>query len=514
MTRKANESLSDFKIRVIDPISDSYCSAKWYNATIWLGHGQTTSCHHPPAHQIDPEEIKTNPSAIHNTQHKKKMRQMMLDGTRPHECEYCWKVEDIGRGNISDRVYKTEIYKDEDIAATAKMPWDADVDLKTLEISFERTCNFACSYCNPAFSTTWVNDIKKFGPYRNIISDGRGHFIDTSPWAANAAEKEEDNPFIQAFWKWWESSLSDNLEEIRITGGEPLMAPSVWKLFDWFKNNPEKAGRLRYAVNSNLHPKKAILDKLIEMSHHVPHLEIYTSNESVGAHSEYIRDGLDYNQWLLNIDRLITEGNIKALHMMMTINSLCLASIVEFMEAMLNIKRKHGAQYVSMSLNILRFPSFQACAILPEAIKHKYKEKLEAWYLEQVEKDEKDFKGWTLFNDWERAQTLRLIDYLDVVKTPHKNTADQNKLYNDFKNFYLQYDTRRGKNFRETFPEEYVEFLDSINVEVPTKEEVLTNCYVSEKVILPSGDPATTADYDKDTGHGWDTKNDTLGKNE
>ena len=202
MGRKANESLKDFKIRVIDPISDTYCAAKWYNATIWLGHGQTTSCHHPPAHKIDVEEIKSNPSAIHNTPHKKLMRKLMLEGKRPNECEYCWKVEDIDRGNISDRTFKTEIYEDKDITASTKMPWDADVDLKTLEISFERTCNFACSYCNPAFSTSWVRDIKKNGPYINIVSDGRGHFMDTAPWAANVTEKEEDNPYIQAFWKW------------------------------------------------------------------------------------------------------------------------------------------------------------------------------------------------------------------------------------------------------------------------------------------------------------------------
>ena len=41
-------------------------------------------------------------------------------------------------------------------------PCQKDFDLQTLEISFDRTCNFACSYCNPAFSTTWVKDIKKF----------------------------------------------------------------------------------------------------------------------------------------------------------------------------------------------------------------------------------------------------------------------------------------------------------------------------------------------------------------
>ena len=498
------ETYKEFKIRVIDDVSKSYCGAKWYNATIWLGHGQTTSCHHPPAHRIDAKEIETNPSAIHNTAHKKLMRKLMQEGERPNECEYCWKVEDMNRDAVSDRVFKTHIYSDEDIYASAKMPWDADVELKTLEISFDRTCNFACSYCNPAFSTSWVRDIKKHGGYTNILSDGRGHFIDTAPWAASAGETDDENPYIQAFWKWWNSSLQDNLEEIRITGGEPLMAPSVWKLFEWFKDNPEKAKKLRFAVNSNLVPKQEILDKLIEMSHYVPHLEIYTSGEAKGAQSEYIRDGMDYTQWWKNMDRLYTEGNIHSTHMMMTINSLCLSSITEFMDDVLAFKRKHSTTSPTMSLNILRFPSFQSCAILPDHMKKHYKEKLETWYNEQMAKKETVFtNGWNapILTESECTQIERLIEYLDVIKTPHRNTSEQPKLYNDFRAFYEQYDVRRGKNFRETFTPDFVEFIDS--------------CELIGGESVRGEDPATMeAGYISDElAHGWDVKNDSLGKN-
>ena len=253
MSNNTDTELHKYKFNFIDAISPSYCGAKWYNATIWLGHGQTTSCHHPPSHAIDLEEIKTNPSAIHNTKHKKEMRKMMLNGVRPNECEYCWKVEDMGKDHITDRVMKTITFSKEDNLKAADMTGDEDVTLKTLEISFDRTCNFACSYCNPSFSSTWVKDIKKFGGYRNIVSDGRGHFVTDAPWAKNAADKEENNPYIQAFWKWWETDLQHSLQEIRITGGEPLIAASVWKLFDWFKDNPDKGKKLKYAINSNLY---------------------------------------------------------------------------------------------------------------------------------------------------------------------------------------------------------------------------------------------------------------------
>jgi hypothetical protein len=46
-----------------------------------------------------------------------------------------------------------------------------------------------------------------------------------------------------------------------------------------------------------------------------------------------------------------------------------------------------------------------------------------------------------------------LIDYLDVVKSPHSEAFDMIKLHNDFREFYTQYDVRRRKHFLSTFPE-------------------------------------------------------------
>ena len=150
----AKSRLHDYKFNFVDAIGPTYCGAKWYNATIWLGSGMTTSCHHPLPHKIDLEEIKTNPSAIHNTRQKKEQRRQMQCGERPAGCEYCWKIEDIDRDNISDRVYKSKIFTNEDLDSAYKSDYSADVNLKTLEIAFDRTCNIACTYCNPAFSST------------------------------------------------------------------------------------------------------------------------------------------------------------------------------------------------------------------------------------------------------------------------------------------------------------------------------------------------------------------------
>jgi hypothetical protein len=118
----------------------------------------------------------------------------------------------------------------------------------------------------------------------------------------------------------------------------------------------------------------------------------------------------------------------------------------------------------------------------------------------------------------EVAHVQRLIDYLDSVETPHKNASERDQLWNDFKNFFLQYDVRRGKSYRATFPKEFVDFIDSIVVDVPTAEQILHNEYdEDDQVGQRTGDPATTeAGYVSDEliPKGWDTEKDELGNNE
>ena len=118
--KKDEESFQEYRERVINKLSQSFCGAKWYNATIWLGNGTTASCHHPPAHKIPLEEVAKSYKAIHNTTYKKAIRKQMMEGERPKECEYCWKIEDMGPDKVSDRVYKSVIYTDEELKKAAK----------------------------------------------------------------------------------------------------------------------------------------------------------------------------------------------------------------------------------------------------------------------------------------------------------------------------------------------------------------------------------------------------------
>ena len=430
----------EFKQQVLDTKSASFCAAKWYNATIWLGSGMTTSCHHPPAHLVDIDKVRANPRLLHNTDQKKEDRRKMIAGERPNGCEYCWKIEDMGSDAISDRVYKSKIYPIEALNEAFETPADADVNLRTLEIAFDRTCQFACSYCNPAFSSTWVRDIRKNGPYNGLVSDGRNHFThahDTS----QLYKFGETNPYVEAFFAWWESDLHRTLQELRITGGEPLMSGETWKLIDWFRNNPGRS-QTRLAINSNL-GTAVDLDRLLASIDGLE-VDLYTSNESVGSQAEYIRDGLVWDDWANNVERLLDSGKFRSIHIMNTINALCLYSLDQFLECIMNWKREYGRDAVSFTLNILRFPSFQSPLVLPDELRTLFRKRLEVW-----------LDAWwdsEFLHEHEVNHVQRLIDYLDIVKTPHSEAFDRPRLLNDFKQFYTQYDQRRGKCFDLAFP--------------------------------------------------------------
>lgn len=446
-----SKDLIDYRKRVLDSKSPSFCGAKWYNATTWLGSGTTASCHHPTAHKIPLVELRDDYTAIHNTKHKKAARKMMQEGERPLECEYCWRIEDMDKDAVSDRVFKSQIYSEQDLQEAYDKSWEDSVNLKTFEIAFDRTCNLACSYCNPSFSTTWARDIKKNGPYQNLLSDGAGAFEQDGSWTEPYG-RDEENPYIEAFWKWWDNGLSDSLEELRVTGGEPLMSGNTWKLFDWFE---EQDSDMRFSINSNLIAKDEIVDRLIEKSHRVKNFELYTSAECFGVHQEYLRDGFNWEVWHRNMLRFANEGNYNSINIMMTITGLSLFSTTEFLDEVYEMKKhsKSGTHPV-VSVNILRFPSFQNILTLPKEIREHCRQELVLWFEENRNKPQ-----WLQF---ELASIERLIEYLATDESPHRNASNRDTLWQDMKSFYTQYDERRNKDIN-VFPKIFTDWYNTLN---------------------------------------------------
>jgi hypothetical protein len=107
------------------------------------------------------------------------------------------------------------------------------------------------------------------------------------------------------------------------------------------------------------------------------------------------------------------------------------------------LKQKYGKDSINFSLNILRFPSFQSPLILPVAMREQFAQELQSFGNNTQDQ----------LHEYEYNQLTRLIEYLQSVDSPHSGALSREVLQRDFKNFYQQYDQRRGLDFKYTFPQ-------------------------------------------------------------
>jgi hypothetical protein len=112
----------------------------------------------------------------------------------------------------------------------------------------------------------------------------------------------EENPYVEAFWKWWPELYRD-LHTFRITGGEPLMSKDTWGVLDYIINEPNPNKELNLAINTNLGVPDKLIDKFIdkikriEDGDKVKEFVVFTSVDTWGEQAEYIRNGLVFNKF-------------------------------------------------------------------------------------------------------------------------------------------------------------------------------------------------------------------------
>jgi organic radical activating enzyme len=438
----------------LDGVGCGFCLAKWTQVTMHLGTGMTHSCHHPSPHKIPLNELKRNPSALHNTKHKKTRRKEMLEGKRPSECNYCWNVED-NSNSYSDRVFKsTEPWSINDFDKIKDSYWRDDFNPRYVEVSFGNTCNFACAYCGPQYSSKWVEEIEKHGGYPtehnfNSIEDIKSR--DQMPY-----KQTEHNPYIEAFWKWWPNLFPD-LHTFRITGGEPLLLKDTFKVLEYIQKHHNQNSKISLAINTNLGVPDKLLEKFITIAkdlcenNKVRELIIFTSVEGTNKQAEYTRHGLEYDKFWSNIDKVLTELPKVTINIMATFNALSVFTYSDLIDRVFEYKKKYanGERYwisaLQLDTSYLRWPTHLSVKILEEDHKDLILKSAEKALYYGIKEFTQDNYG---FSNVEIQKIKRTYDY-----ATGNTDFNQEKYRKEFVKFVDEYDKRRGTNFVETFPE-------------------------------------------------------------
>jgi len=236
-----------------------------------------------------------------NSDHMKSVRKRMLAGETLRECEVC-----------NDKLLNTNVYRSyfnqlfshkylqvldttDDTGFTTMKPvsWD---------YRFTNLCNFKCRMCGDMLSSAWETEQKQ----HNMIdwSNPKNNWM--QPAVKQQIEWFQDQQIEAEFNQAVEEH---RVEEIYWVGGEPLMYEQHWR---YMKRIVELGDGLnvyaRYNTNlSRVNYRGVNLYK--DILSHVRDWQICASLDGTGAIGEYIRTGLDYNQWLANFREGVAGRN-------------------------------------------------------------------------------------------------------------------------------------------------------------------------------------------------------------
>jgi organic radical activating enzyme len=444
----------------LDKVGCGFCLAKWTQVTMHLQTGRTHSCHHPDTHHIPLSELKTNPSALHNTSFKKEKRKEMLEGKRPTECGYCWDVEDNST-QFSDRIYKSADewslpFMDE----IKSLDWKENYNPRIVEVAFSNTCNFKCSYCGPSFSTQWVHESEKYGAYPT--STEFNGLEGLAQEGKMPLKQTEYNPYVESFWKWWPELYRD-LHTFRITGGEPLLSKDTWKVLDYIIEEKNPNTELNLNINSNLGVSDDLIDKLIDRVNQISdekrtkEFVIYTSVDGWGEQAEYGRHGLVFNKFWDNLNKILTKCPTVSIGIMSTYNALSVTSYHKLIRGVYDLKREYSSNQrtwtksINLDASYLRYPQHQTVQVLPLPFSRlikmhgEFAENNAELCNHNLNKNQVRYG----FDTIEISKLKRIYDWMLSPQDPYLLKIHRK----DFYQFVTEHDRRRGTNFIKTFPE-------------------------------------------------------------
>ena len=224
-----------------------------------------------------------------NSDHMKSVRLRMMAGEELSECEVCdHKLlnTDVYRSYwnqlFNDRVDEAYNSTDETGATT--------MQTISFDYRFNNLCNFKCRMCGDMLSSSWEAESRKNKTWTK----------ESQPWMASPLREQiikfQDTQVVQEFV---EAVETKTIKEIYWCGGEPLMWDMHWKAMQRIiELGFAKEVYVRY--NTNLSRTSFKGTKLFDLLPEFQDWQICSSLDGTGEVGEYIRDGLNYEQWLRN----------------------------------------------------------------------------------------------------------------------------------------------------------------------------------------------------------------------
>jgi len=433
-------------MRDFEQMGPGFCLAKFYDLTLHLNSGHNHSCIHPQTHQVPLAELSTTEHALHNSAYKKSVRQQMLNGQRPTECGYCWRMEDSGTQAQSDRIgfsYNLLNQHPELLSEVQQYGADHNYHPRQLEVSFSSTCNFKCVYCSPELSSKWLDDVVKHGAID--LGSGAVHSTETMKQRQRfPISVREHNPWVDAFWSWFPQVYS-KLTFLKVTGGEPLLHSDTFRLLDWILDQPNH--NLKLGINSNLGVPDRIIDNLIEKLQQLSEkkstrtLTVWTSGEAVGSQFDYIRQGGTYQQWQQNIKRLLSSVSDVNVKIMTTYSILSVAGYQRFLSDMLEIYYQYPTRFSIDTHQYLQYPKYLRMDMLTEDF---------VPCVEQQVETVADLCQQGILPGYQLDNAQRVLTLLNNALADPQGVQE---LRQQFCRYVDEFDRRNGTDFVATFPE-------------------------------------------------------------
>lgn len=415
--------------RKIFPIkSDTSCLLKWSWSTVFLGTGKTSSCHRVDQDTITPETFHS----FHNTPAKLKARAMMRQGKWPKEgCQYCEEVEHVG--GTSDRMYQLQSRHH---APPHELDTDITADVVTptvLEIYFSNICNMACLYCGPHFSSVWEAENNRNGEF--------AHGPIKLHTTKNVEFNQNYDRMLKEFWIWLENNY-EHLRSLHILGGEPFYQKELEEVLTFIETHPNPILTLTLISNLKVEPKKfrEIIDRMIYLKDtgKLGGVQITGSLDCWGPQQEYVRWGLDLDEYTANMEYMLTQDITICING--AINALSIKTTAEYIEKINywnSIRRQYNPDphnHIYYSFMTVTYPLYMKPDIFDSEL------------------FAKDFENILAVMPRETDNQKGNYEHMLGISKQIAHAPKNPEMIENLKVYLNEIDRRRGTNWRELFP--------------------------------------------------------------